>query len=109
MEWIYLLIAISAEVTATSTLKLTEGFTKLAPSIVVGAGYIVSFFFLSLTLKHFSVGITYAIWSGVGIVFVSIIAYFFYKQNLDLPAMIGIGLIIIGIAVINLFSKSIAH
>jgi small multidrug resistance pump len=109
MNWIYLFIAILAEVIATSTLKSTEGFTKVVPSIVVIIGYGIAFFFLSLTLKSIPVGIAYAIWSGVGIILVSTIGFFVFKQTLDFPALIGISFIIIGVIVINVFSKSLSH
>ena len=98
-----------AEVIATSSLKSCEGFTRLWPSVVVVAGYGVAFFFLSLTLRSMSVGIVYAIWSGAGIVLVSIIAWILFGQKLDAPAIVGIALIIAGVAVINLFSKSVAN
>ncbi|MFM8888162.1 MAG: SMR family transporter, partial [Chthoniobacterales bacterium] len=94
---------------ATSFLKSCEGFTRLWPSVVVLVGYAFAFFFLSLTLRSLSVGIVYAIWSGAGIVLVSIIAWIFLGQKLDVPAIIGIALIVAGVAVINLFSKSVAH
>ncbi|AOM77062.1 DMT family transporter [Pedobacter steynii] len=109
MKFIYLFVAIIAEVIATSALKASEQFSKTIPSIIVVAGYVVAFYFLSLTLKTIPVGIAYALWSGVGIVLVSAASYFFYHQKLDLPAMIGIGLIIIGVIVINVFSKSAVH
>jgi len=109
MKWVFLSIAIIAEVIATSALKSAEGFTKLVPSIIVILGYGIAFYFLSLTLKTIPVGIAYAIWSGVGITLISMIGYFVYKQTLDLPAIIGILLIIAGVIVINLFSKSISH
>jgi len=109
MTYLYLAVAIVAEVIATSFLKSCDGFTRFWPSIVVVAGYAVAFFFLSLTLRSLSVGIVYAIWSGAGIILVSIIAWIFFGQKLDAPAIIGIALIIAGVAVINLFSKSIAH
>jgi small multidrug resistance pump len=109
MKWIFLSIAIIAEVIGTSALKSAEGFTKFTPSLIVVIGYGISFYFLSLTLKTIPVGISYAIWSGVGITLISIIGYFFYKQTLDLPAIIGILLIIAGVIVINLFSKSFSH
>ena len=98
-----------AEVIATSALKAAEGFTKLVPSLIVIAGYSIAFFFLSLTLKSIPVGIAYAIWSGVGITFISIIGFFIYKQALDLPAIIGISFIVLGVIIINLFSKIISH
>ena len=106
---IYLGIAIVGEVIATSFLRASAGFTQLVPSIVVVVGYGVTFYFFSLALQTIPVGIGYAIWSGVGIVLISIIAYFAYGQVLDLPALIGIGLILAGVLVINLFSQSAAH
>lgn len=109
MTYLYLAIAILAEVIATSFLKSCEGFTRLWPSVVVLVGYAFAFYFLSLTLRSLSVGIVYAIWSGAGIVLVSIIAWIFLGQKLDVPAIIGIALIVAGVAVINLFSKSVAH
>lgn len=109
MTYLHLAIAIAAEVVATSFLKSCEGFTKLWPSVVVLVGYVIAFYFLSLTLRSLSVGIVYAIWSGVGIVLVSIIAWIFLGQKLDVPAVIGITLIIAGVAVINLFSRSVGH
>lgn len=109
MKWVFLSIAIIAEVIGTSALKSAEGFTKLIPSLIVVIGYGISFYFLSLTLKYMSIGLAYAIWSGIGITLLSIIGYFFYKQTLDLPAIIGILLIMAGVIVINLFSKSVTH
>ena len=109
MKWLFLSIAIISEVIATSALKSSEGFTKLFPSILVIVGYGIAFYFLSLTLKYIPVGIAYAIWSGVGITFISIIGYFIFKQQLDLPAIVGIVLIIFGVVVINIFSKTISH
>lgn len=109
MKFLYLFIAIIAEVFATSALKASEQFSKPIPSIIVVVGYLVAFYFLSLTLKTIPVGIAYALWSGVGIVLVSGAGYFLYKQTLDLPALLGIGLIILGVIVINVFSKSAAH
>ncbi|SHG88630.1 DMT family transporter [Pedobacter caeni] len=109
MKFIYLFVAILAEVIATSALKASEQFSKLIPSLIVIAGYVIAFYFLSLTLKTMQVGIAYALWSGVGIVLVSAAGYFLYQQKLDLPAILGIGLIILGVIVINVFSKSAAH
>ncbi|WP_345948811.1 MULTISPECIES: SMR family transporter [unclassified Mucilaginibacter] len=108
MKYIYLLIAILSEVTATSALKASEQFTRLWPSVIVVVGYASAFYFMSLTLKSIPVGITYAIWSGVGIVLISISGYFLFKQKLDVPAMLGMALIVAGVLVINLFSKSTA-
>lgn len=109
MSYLYLAIAIVAEVVATSMLKSAEGFTRLVPSVIVVAGYAVAFFCLSLTLRDLPVGVSYAIWSGVGIILVAAIAWFRYGQTLDLPAIVGLALIIVGVLVINLFSKSVAH
>lgn len=108
MKWLYLSIAILAEVIGTSALKSAEGFTRLIPSVVVVIGYGLAFYFLSLTLKSIPVGIAYAIWSGVGIVLISLTGYFLYKQSLDLPAILGMSLIISGVIVLNLFSKSVS-
>ena len=109
MTYLYLAIAIVAEVIATSSLKSCESFTRLWPSVVVLVGYAFAFYFLSLTLRSMSVGIVYAIWSGAGIILVSIIAWILFGQKLDVPAILGIALIIAGVAVINLFSKSVAN
>lgn len=109
IAYLHLAIAIIAEVAATSALKASEQFTRLAPSIIVIVGYIISFYFLTLVLKTIPVGITYAIWSGVGIVLVAIIAAILYKQVPDLPAVLGMGLIIAGVVVIHVFSKNISH
>lgn len=108
MKWIYLMFAIIGEIIATSALKASNGFTQLIPSILVVVGYSFSFYFMSLTLKIMPLGITYAIWSGVGIVLISIIGYFFYNQKLDVPAIIGISLILCGVVVIRFYSKSMA-
>ncbi|MDC3132867.1 multidrug efflux SMR transporter [Flavobacteriaceae bacterium] len=108
MKWIYLLFAIIGEIIATSALKASNGFTQLIPSVLVVVGYGFSFYFMSLTLKMMPLGITYAIWSGVGIVLISIIGYFFYNQKLDVPAIIGISFILCGVVVIRFYSKSMA-
>jgi len=107
MPLLYLAIAILAEVIATSALKASNGFTAWQPSLVVVAGYVVSFYFLSLALRAIPVGVAYAIWSGVGIVLISVIAWVLYRQALDLAAIVGIGLIIAGVGVINLFSSTV--
>ena len=106
---LYLSIAIAAEVIATSALKASEGFTRPGPSLLVAAGYGIAFYFLSLTLKTVPVGVAYAIWSGAGIVLIALIGWVVLKQPLDLPAILGMGLIVAGVAVIQLFSKSTAH
>jgi small multidrug resistance pump len=109
VKWLYLLIAISAEVGATTALKASQGFTKLAPSAIVVLGYGLAFYFLSLTLDSIPIGISYAVWSGVGIVFITLIGWRFFDQSLDAPAIIGIALIIAGVALINFLSKSASH
>ncbi|ALM86533.1 multidrug transporter [Bordetella sp. N] len=109
MKWLYLAVAIVAELIATSSLKASEGFTRLLPSAITIVGYLVSFYFLSQTLREIPVGIAYAIWSGVGIVLISIIGLVFFKQHLDLPALIGIGLIVAGVIVMNVFSDTVKH
>lgn len=107
-SWIWLAIAIVAEVIATSALKASASFTRLVPSVVVIAGYCVAFYFLARALEFIPVGIAYAIWSGVGIVLIALIAWLLYGQTLDLPALVGLALIVAGIAVLNLYSKSVA-
>jgi small multidrug resistance pump len=109
MKWLYLSIAIVSEVVGTSALKSSDGFTKLLPSILVILAYVTSFYFLSLTLRVIPVGIAYAIWSGVGIVLLSLIGWFLYGQKLDLPAFVGIGLITAGVVVLNTLSKVSTH
>lgn len=108
-SWIFLAVAIFAEVVATSALKSSDGFTKLVPSVVVGIGYGVAFYFLSLSLKSIPVGIAYAVWAGLGIVLVAAIAWIFHGEKLDLWGFVGIALIIGGVAVLNLLSKVSAH
>ena len=102
-------VAIVAEVIATSALKASAGFTRLWPSVIVVLGYGVAFYGLSLTLQSMPVGVAYAIWSGLGIVLVTIASYVLYRQSVDLPALIGMALIVAGVAVIQLFSKTAVH
>ncbi len=103
-NWLYLCLAIFSEVLATSFLKSSEGFTKLWPSIIVLVGYILAFYFLSLTLDTIPIGIAYAIWSGVGVASITIVSIVAFDQKIDLSAIIGIGLIIIGVVVLRVFS-----
>lgn len=105
-NWMFLSMAIVAEVIATSSLKASDEFTKLWPSVIVLVGYAVAFYFLSLTLRSIPVGVAYAVWSGLGIVLVSLVGWWLYNQALDLASIIGMGLIIAGVLVINLFSKA---
>ena len=107
--WLTLGIAIVAEVVGTSALKASEGFTRLAPSVVVVAGYAVAFYCLSLVLKTVPVGITYAIWSGLGIVLITLVAFVLYGQKIDLAGLLGMGLIVAGVVVLNVFSKAASH
>ena len=109
MDWIYLAVAIVTEVVATTALKASEGFTKLVPSAIVVVGYGIAFYCLSLTMKAIPVGIIYAIWSGVGVALICLTAWVLFGQRLDLPAMLGIALIISGVLVINIFSNVSAH
>ena len=104
-----LAIAISGEEIATTALKASNEFTRIIPSLIVVIGYGTAFYFMAISLRVLPVGIMYGIWSGMGIVLVSIIGWLVYKQTLDLPSMIGMGLIIAGVFVINLFSKSVGH
>jgi len=107
--YIYLATAIVAEVVATSALKSSAGFSKLLPSIVVVAGYGTAFYFLSLTLRTMPIGIVYAVWSGVGVALISVIGWLVFKQSMDLAAIIGITLIVLGVVILNVFSKVSAH
>jgi small multidrug resistance pump len=109
MTYAFLFTAIVLEVIGTSALKASEQFTKLLPILVMVACYGTSFFFLSLVLRTLPVGIAYAIWSGLGIVLISMVGVVWFKQPLDLPAMFGLGLIVAGVIVVNLFSKSVGH
>lgn len=107
--YLFLGAAIVAEVIATSLLKTSQGFTRLWPSVATVIGYAISFYCLAQTLGSVPTGVAYAIWSGVGIVLISLIAWWVFDQTLDVPALIGMGLIVAGVVVINLFSKSVAH
>lgn len=109
MNYAYLLAAILCEVIATSALKAAEGFTRLWPSIIVVIGYGLAFYCLSLTLRTIPVGIAYALWSGIGIVLIAVAGWIFYRQPLDMPAIIGMALIVAGVLVINLFSRTAGH
>ena len=104
-----LAIAIVAEVIATSAMRASEGFSRLLPATVVVIGYGIAFYCLSLTLKTIPVGIVYAVWSGAGIVLITLVAVVMYRQVPDVPAIVGLGLIIAGVAVLNMFSKMQAH
>ena len=109
MNYVYLAAAIMCEVAATSALKVSDGMTRLVPSIVVVIGYLVAFYLLSLTLRTIPVGVAYAIWSGVGVVLITLVGMFWFKQSLDFAAFAGMALILSGVAVIYLFSKASGH
>lgn len=108
-SYFFLFIAIVSELIGTSFLKQSEGFTKLVPTLITIIAMVSAFYCLSLSLRSIPLGIAYAIWSGVGIVFITLIGFVFFKQTPDLPALIGIGLIVGGVAMIHLFSKMSVH
>lgn len=108
-QWLFLSVAILSEIIATSALKASDEFSRLLPSLLVVAGYAISFYFLSLAFRTIPVGVAYAIWSGVGVTLITLIAWLFLGQSIDLPALVGIGLIVAGVVVLNLFSKSVSH
>lgn len=109
MKYFYLVLAIFLEVTATTFMKQSDGFTKLTPSIITVLGYVFCFYFLSLAIRDLPTGIVYATWSGVGIILIAAAAWFFQGQRLDVPAVVGMTLIILGVLVMNLFSKTSVH
>ncbi|MBW4692582.1 MAG: multidrug efflux SMR transporter [Lyngbya sp. HA4199-MV5] len=108
-DYAYLLIAIVSEVIATSALKATASFTKPIPSLVVVVGYGFAFYFLALCLRTITVGVAYAIWSGLGIVLVTFFGWLLYRQTIDQAGFIGMGLIIAGVVVLQLYSKAVPH
>ncbi len=108
-QWMFLSFAVISEVIATSALKATGEFTRLWPTVIVVIGYLSAFYFLTLTLRTLPVGIAYAIWSGAGVALITLVGWVFYKQALDLPAFIGIALIVAGVVVLNVFSKAVPH
>ena len=109
MTFAYLAVAIAFEVLATSALKLTDGFTRLGPSLVTIVGYGLAFYFLSLTLRTLPVGIVYAIWAGAGVVVVALIGWLVFRQPIDAWGIVGIALILAGVLILNLLSRSMAH
>ena len=109
LAYAYLGVAIVAEVIATSALKASDGFTRLWPSLVTTVGYAIAFYCLALTLRVIPTGIAYAIWSGIGIVLISAVGWVWFRQALYLPALIGLGLIVAGVVVVNVFSTSVGH
>ena len=109
MPYLYLAIAVAFETIGTSAMQASQQFTRLWPSVLVVVGYAISFYFMALTLRFMPVGIVYALWSGFGIILIALIGYAVFGQKLDLPAIAGLGLIIAGIVVIQLFSNATAH
>lgn len=109
MTYVYLTIAIIAEVCGTSFMKLSDGFTKLYPSLIAIISYVIAFYFVALTLRTLPTGVTYAIWSGVGIVLIAAIAWIFQGQRVDPPALFGMAMIIVGVVIINVSSKVGSH
>lgn len=103
--YLYLLITVTAEVIAVSTLKETQNFTRLIPSLVVIVGYAVTLYFLTLVMDKIPMGIAYALWAALGIIFVVLMGIFYYKEPVDIPALVGISFIVVGIVVINLYSS----
>ena len=108
-SWLILLFAVAFEVAGTSAIKYSNGFTKLVPSVMVFVCFGVAFYFLSISLKVIPIGMVYAVWSGLGIVFISAIGHFVFNQRLDPPAFIGIAFILIGVLIMQIFSKAVAH
>jgi small multidrug resistance pump len=108
MPYLYLAIAILAEVIGTSALKASDGFRRPRPSAVVVLGYGVAFYFLSLALQSLSVGVAYAIWSGAGVALITLVGWLVFKQRLDRPALLGIGLIVTGVLVLKWASETLS-
>ena len=109
VSYLYLTAAIVSEVIGTSALKASNEFTRLVPTLIMLTAFLSAFYFLTLTLRTIPVGVAYAIWSGVGIILISVVARVLFGQKLDAPALIGMGLIVAGVLVINLFSRSSPH
>lgn len=109
MVYVFLFISILTEVAATTALKSVNNFTSPIPTAIVVVGYAATFYFFYLTLETIPVGVAYAIWSGLGMVLITLLAWLIYKQALDVPAFIGIGLILSGVVVLQLFSKTAGH
>lgn len=105
----FLVLAIMSEVAGTTALKFTDGFTKLVPSVITIAGYVLSFYLLSLCLREMSIGFAYAIWAGVGIVLIALIGVFFLNEKADMVGILGIGLIVAGVVILNNFSNMGGH
>lgn len=109
MNYLYLAVAIMFEVAATTALKQSDGFTRLLPSLLTVAGYALAFYFLSLPLRVLPMGVVYAVWSGVGILLITVIGWVWFRQSLDLAALVGTGFILVGVMIVNLFSNTLTH
>ncbi|ATG35607.1 multidrug transporter EmrE [Phaeobacter piscinae] len=109
LHYLYLVLAVAAETIGTTALQASQQFTRLGPSLLVVVGYGFAFYLMALTLRHMPVGIVYAIWSGLGIFLIAIIGWVVFGQRLDLPAVLGLLLILAGILVIHLFSNTTGH
>lgn len=109
MHWLYLAIAITGEVIGTSALKASESFTRIGPSLIVVVGYSVSFYFLAVVLRTIPVGVAYAVWAGAGVAAITVIGWVVFDQKLDTAAMVGIGLIVAGVVVLNTLSNTTGH
>lgn len=109
MTYLYLIMAVDFEVIGTAALQASEQFTRPKPLILTAIGYAAAFYFLSLVLRSMPVGVAYAIWSGLGVILITLVGLVWFGQKLDMPAVIGLALIVAGVAIINLFSKTVAH
>ncbi|AOB32342.1 multidrug transporter [Bordetella sp. H567] len=109
MKWIYLLTAIVAEIIGTSALNASDAFSRLWPSVITVVSYAIAFYLLALTLREMPMGVAYAIWSGVGIALITLVGFLVFDQRLDAAALIGIGLIVTGVLVMNVFSSAVRH
>jgi small multidrug resistance pump len=109
MTYLYLIMAVSFEVIGTAALQASEQFTRPKPLILTAIGYAAAFYFLSLVLRSMPVGVAYAIWSGLGVVLITLVGLIWFGQKLDMPAIVGLALIVAGVATINLFSKTVVH
>jgi len=109
LAWILLLVAIAAEVIATTALAASQGLSRLGPVMISAAGYAVALGLLAVVMRVMPTGVVYAIWSGLGVVLIAVVAWIIHGQRLDLPAVAGMGLILAGVLVINLFSRTVGH
>jgi small multidrug resistance pump len=109
MTYLYLIMAVGFEVIGTAALQASEQFTRPKPLILTAIGYAAAFYFLSLVLRSMPVGVAYAIWSGLGVILITLVGLVWFGQKLDMPAVVGLALIVAGVAIINLFSKTVAH